>query len=94
MTGRSRPLRAGCRRATLARGTNNGICVEVPMLVKAVPDGGRARDVAGENIQRGDFNPLEEAAGLQRLIAEFKMTHEAVPRRDRTFAQASTVLQL
>jgi ParB family chromosome partitioning protein len=31
-----------------------------------------------ENIQREDLNPLEEAIGIQRLIDEFNMTHEAV----------------
>ena len=30
-----------------------------------------------ENIQREDLNPIEEAAGIQRLIDEFGMTHEA-----------------
>jgi ParB family chromosome partitioning protein len=29
-----------------------------------------------ENIQREDLNPLEEAAGVQRLIDEFSMTHQ------------------
>jgi len=29
-----------------------------------------------ENIQRENLNPMEEAAGLQRLVDEFKMTHE------------------
>ena len=29
-----------------------------------------------ENIQRENLNPMEEAAGIQRLVDEFKMTHE------------------
>ena len=30
-----------------------------------------------ENIQRENLNPLEEAQGIQRLIDEFNMTHQA-----------------
>ena len=30
-----------------------------------------------ENIQRESLNPLEEATGIQRLINEFDMTHQA-----------------
>ncbi len=30
-----------------------------------------------ENIQREDLNPLEEATGIQRLVDEFDMTHDA-----------------
>jgi ParB family chromosome partitioning protein len=30
-----------------------------------------------ENIQRENLNPLEEAAGIKRLIDEFSMTHQA-----------------
>ena len=29
-----------------------------------------------ENIQRENLNPMEEAAGIQRLVDEFRMTHE------------------
>jgi ParB family chromosome partitioning protein len=31
-----------------------------------------------ENIQREDLNPMEAAAGYQRLIDEFKLTQEAI----------------
>ena len=33
-----------------------------------------------ENIQREDLNPLEEAQGLQRLIDEFGLTHDAAAK--------------
>jgi ParB family chromosome partitioning protein len=49
---------------------------QVPAIVREVPD--EAALVMGliENIQREDLNPIEEAAGVQRLIEEFEMTHE------------------
>ena len=48
----------------------------VPVLVKAVPDEAAAVMALIENIQREDLNPLEEAQGLQRLVSEFRLTHE------------------
>jgi ParB family transcriptional regulator, chromosome partitioning protein len=49
---------------------------EVPALVREVPDDAALAMSLIENIQRENLNPMEEAAGVQRLIDEFKMTHE------------------
>ena len=49
---------------------------EVPALVRDVQDSAALAMALIENIQREDLNPIEEAAGLQRLIDEFRMTHE------------------
>ncbi len=51
---------------------------EVPVLVREVADDVALKMALIENIQREDLNPLEEAQGLQRLIEEFDMTHQAV----------------
>jgi ParB family chromosome partitioning protein len=48
----------------------------VPALVRNVRDDHALAMALIENIQREDLNPLEEALGIQRLIAEFGMTHE------------------
>ncbi len=49
---------------------------EVPVIVRNVPDEAALAMALIENIQREDLNPLEEAQGVQRLIAEFSFTHE------------------
>jgi ParB family transcriptional regulator, chromosome partitioning protein len=49
---------------------------EVPVLVRDVPDSAALAMALIENIQREDLNPIEEAGGLQRLVEEFRMTHE------------------
>lgn len=51
---------------------------EVPVLVREVADDVALKMALIENIQRENLNPLEEAQGLQRLIQEFDMTHQAV----------------
>ena len=48
----------------------------VPALVRDVPDESAAAMALIENIQRENLNPLEEAHGIQRLVDDFKMTHE------------------
>jgi ParB family chromosome partitioning protein len=49
---------------------------EVPVLVREVSDNAALAMGLIENIQREDLNPIEEAAGVQRLVDEFHMTHE------------------
>jgi ParB family transcriptional regulator, chromosome partitioning protein len=49
---------------------------EVPALVREVPDEAALAMSLIENIQRENLNPMEEAAGIERLIDEFRMTHE------------------
>jgi ParB family chromosome partitioning protein len=47
--------------------------------VREIPDEAALAMSLIENIQREDLNPLEEAAGIQRLIDEFGMTHQQQP---------------
>ena len=68
---------------------------EVPVLVKDVPDESAAVMALIENMQREDLNPLEEAQGLQRLVSEFKLTHEqAAAAVGRSRSAASNLLRL
>jgi ParB family transcriptional regulator, chromosome partitioning protein len=68
---------------------------EVPVLVRDVPDESAAVMALIENIQREDLNPLEEAQGLQRLVSEFKLTHEqAAQAVGRSRSAASNLLRL
>ncbi len=52
----------------------------VPALVREVPDDAALGIGLIENIQREDLSPIEEAAGLKRLIEEFGLTHEDVAK--------------
>src|SRR5690242_14237362 len=68
---------------------------EVPVLVREVPDSAALAMALVENIQREDLNPLEEANGVQRLIGEFKLTHqEAAEAIGRSRAATSNLLRL
>jgi ParB family chromosome partitioning protein len=51
---------------------------EIPVLLREVADEAVAAMALIENIQREDLNAIDEAHGLQRLIHEFGMTHDAV----------------
>jgi ParB family chromosome partitioning protein len=67
----------------------------VPVLVRDVPDEAAAVMALVENIQREDLNPLEEAQGLQRLIDEFKLTHDqAAQAVGRSRSAASNLMRL
>jgi len=50
---------------------------QVPVVLRDVPDQAALAMALIENIQREDLNPLEEANGIQRLVDEFEMTHDA-----------------
>ena len=67
----------------------------VPVLVRNVPDEAAAAMALIENMQREDLNPLEEAQGLQRLIHDFGLTHEAAAQAvGRSRSAASNLLRL
>ena len=67
----------------------------VPALVKAVPDQSALALALIENIQREDLNPLEQANGIHRLIAEFGLTHDAAAKAvGRSRSAVSNLLRL
>ena len=68
---------------------------EVPVVIREVPDQAALAMALIENIQREDLNPLEEAQGIQRLIAEFELTHqEAADAVGRSRAATTNLLRL
>src|SRR5690349_13407396 len=68
---------------------------EIPALVKNIPDQSALAVALIENIQREDLNPLEEARGLQRLLDEFGLTHDAVAKAvGRSRSAVSNLLRL
>jgi ParB family chromosome partitioning protein len=68
---------------------------EVPAIIREVPDSAALAMALVENIQRENLNPLEEASGVQRLIGEFKLTHqEAAEAIGRSRAATTNLLRL
>ena len=67
----------------------------VPALVRDIPDEQALGIGLIENIQREDLNAIEEAAGIKRLIDEFKLTHETAAQAvGRSRAAVSNLLRL
>jgi ParB family chromosome partitioning protein len=62
---------------------------EIAALVRTVEDIHRLELALIENIQREDLNPLEIAAGFERLATEHGMSHEKIA--ERTGKERSTV---
>ncbi|HVZ87805.1 MAG TPA: ParB/RepB/Spo0J family partition protein [Polyangia bacterium] len=71
---------------------------EVPAVIRDVAPSQAFEMALVENLQREDLNPLEEAAGYERLAAEFGYTQEQLSERvgkDRsTVANALRLLRL
>jgi ParB family chromosome partitioning protein len=68
---------------------------KIPAVVKQFDDQTAAAVSLIENIQRENLNPLEESTALQRLIAEFDMTHQQVADTvARSRASVSNLLRL
>ena len=67
----------------------------IPALIRRVADDAAIAMALIENIQREDLNPLEEARALERLIAEFNVTHQqAADAVGRSRAAVSNLLRL
>ena len=67
----------------------------VPALVREIADEHALGIGLIENIQREDLNAIEEAAGIKRLIDEFKLTHETAAKAvGRSRAAVTNLLRL
>jgi len=68
---------------------------DIPTVVRVVPDDAAIAVALIENIQRENLNPLEEAQALDRLIEEFRLTHqEAADAVGRSRVSVSNLLRL
>jgi ParB family chromosome partitioning protein len=68
---------------------------DIPTIIRMVPDDTAIAVALIENIQRENLNPLEEARALDRLIKEFKLTHqEAADAVGRSRVSVSNLLRL
>ena len=68
---------------------------EIPALIREVADQAVVAMALIENIQREELAPLEEAHALQRLIEEFRYTHQQTADAiGRSRASVSNLLRL
>lgn len=68
---------------------------EVPVIIRTVDETQALAMALIENMHREDLNPLEEAAGIQRLIEECDYTHEqAAEAVGRSRATTTNLLRL
>jgi ParB family chromosome partitioning protein len=67
----------------------------VPAVVRDIPDEVALAVALIENIQREDLNPIEEAQGIQRLMAEFELSQQqAAQRVGRSRSGVANLLRL
>ncbi|MDR0530457.1 MAG: ParB/RepB/Spo0J family partition protein [Oscillospiraceae bacterium] len=69
---------AGERRWRAARAAGLG---EIPVVIRELTDEQAMAAALIENLQREDLNPMEEAAGYQKLMDTFDLTQEEVAGR-------------
>ena len=71
---------------------------QVPAIIRDVAEAQAFEMALVENLQREDLNPIEEAEGYQRLVAEFGYTQESLATRvgkeRSTVANALRLLKL
>lgn len=67
----------------------------VPVVLRAIPDEAALAISLIENIQRENLNPIEEAAGLRRLLDEFGLTHDKIAQGvGRSRSAVTNILRL
>ena len=54
---------------------------QIPAILREATDAVSLEQALVENLHREDLNALEEAAGYQQLIEEFKLTHDELATR-------------